>query len=580
MDPKFLSVQDLLKSFLFKIPKYQRPYSWTKEELGDLHSDIMNVYNTKNEHFMATLVTVKLDPQMAQGISYERLEVVDGQQRLTSIAILIRAIANALPKKDGYVKTINNLLVKNNNNALLIIDTNYDTKSIFSNYIRFGKEPPNTYVPKTITEESLVNAIKTSEKFILNQERFSSLEDIRRLFDTILQQLKFLLHVLENKQSVYTTFEVLNSRGKSVGTIDKCKSILLGRVALMDNSHDKINEINKEWEQIFGAIGITKINTDELVRMAVTLLDNSHTRSIKSSDEAIAFFKQPHADYDTILKWHETLVDIARLLSIIENETKLKAIFKIMQVKFLYLVIQLRQEKENDLKHKELILKQLENVSFRIYGLDGLDSRKKRGDYFEIAQKIIERISDEDKLISEDEIKYEIKKLGTGYEIEKVIGKIQETDLYASTNWKEELRYFFYKYEEYLAEKSRKRIKKIDWTEIWKNTAESSIEHILPQKAQSNPAWDKVMGEFAGNQDLEKLTMNRLGNFLILPPQVNSSAKNKSFKKKREIYKSGSTLLLVDEFLNDNDRVWNKQKIINREEKLLNAALEIWKDVY
>lgn len=577
MDPKFYTVEELLKSNLFSIPKYQRPYSWTKDELDDLFSDILTVHSTNKIHFMATLVTVQLDSLRDKGLSFNRLEVVDGQQRLTSISILLKALANILPNNNGIKKTINQLLVKNNNSDLVIINTNYDTQSIFSDFIRRGKEPEEGFIPRTITEEKLLTAIQLSKKFLQNKEIFTATEDIERFYDTIVLKLKFLLHVLDDKESVYTTFEVLNSRGRTVDTIDKCKSILLGRTAQMSNSKEAIDDVSKRWEQIFGEIGIVKINTDEVVRMGVTILDKSITRNIKSTEDSIEFFKKASADFDTILDWHNILVQIAKISAKLAKNKKLKALLDTIQVKFLFIVLHMRNDEE-PIPGFENILSQLENVSFRTYGLAGLDSRNKKGDYFELAQKIMENVPDIERL-TPDEIKAEIKKLGNDFKIEDVVEKISKKDLYESTNWREELRYFFYKYEEYLTKQKNQIINDQLWTQIWANTADSSIEHILPQKAKSNPDWSSVIEEFNNDPKEEKICVNRLGNLMILAPETNSKASNKSFKEKKEIYHKGSYLLSVEDVVVGNN-TWNKRKIEIREKKLLAAAKEIWKDVY
>ena len=574
MDPKFVTTKELFQNYMFEIPKYQRPYSWSEGELKDLQNDILKILEKDEDHFMATIVTVSLENLKNSDSSINRLEVVDGQQRLTSIAILLRAISNELPQDDAHYKEIN-FLINRGKFDLSIVNTNYDKNSILWKFLAEGKLKRKDFIPSTITEKRLINAINQSIKFV---KKFDTNEKKIELYKAIVTKLKFLLHVLDSNKSVYTTFEVLNSRGKPVETIDKCKSILLGRAAQMDNPKDKIKYLHKKWELIFEKIGISKLNTDEIVRMAVTILDKTHTRKIKNSEDAIEFFKTTEADFRNILEWHDTLIDIARHLSELENTKKLKAIFQIIQVKFLYLAIKLRAEKESGFNGKNAILNQLENVSFRIYGFGGLDSRNMKGDFFELAQRVIEKTQNGDGLISSKELKIEIKKLGEGYEIEKVVDKIKGKDLYDSTNWREELRYFFYKYEEYLCKKKSIKIKQSLWESIWNDTAESSIEHIIPQKYDKKD-WGKSTNELENDPKLRKVTINRLGNFILLPPSINSKAKNQAFKKKKDIYQNGSSLLFVDEFLEDCGRVWNKNKIVQREKKLLIAAKEIWKDI-
>lgn len=572
--PKLLNTYDLLSNNLFKIPKYQRPYSWTKTELKDLFSDIEDVFIKEREHFMATIVTVKLDIEKDQGKPFDRLEVVDGQQRLTSICILLKTISIALKNKksNGIRNTIEEILIKNKNNKLIIIDINYDTQSIFSNYMRQGKEPDQNFKAKTITEQRLIDAINLSKQFV--NTFLKSKDDLDKLYEVIAFRLNYLLHIQNDIRSVYTTFEVLNSRGRAVDTLDKCKSILMGKVSELPNAEENLLEINRYWEEIFSEIGTIKINTDEIVRMAATILDQTYTRDIVSSENALKFFKEIEADFDLINEWHNTLVNITKKMSALAKDTKLKAILKIIQVKFLFVTIHLRNLKDSD---RNIILKELENVSFRTYGLEGLDSRNERGNYIELAQRIIEKTPHSNPL-TPAQIKSEVKKLGKNYDIYSVVNKLCGKDLYDSTNWHEELRYFFYKYEEFLSKYKKCKINDKLWKSIWDNTAESTIEHIMPQKAQKYTAWSGTTEEFNDEDELNSY-INRLGNFVILTQEANRNSGTKSFKEKKEIYKNESYLLCIEEIVNGNT-VWNKKKIEERENSLLEAAKVIWADVY
>jgi len=573
--PQLLSTSGLFENNLFKIPKYQRPYSWGKSEIEDLFKDIKELFmknkdGQEREHFMATIVTLRLDNKSKKGKRFPQLQVVDGQQRLTTLSILLKTIALAFEKQNSneFAKTINDLLVKNSSEDLIIINTNYDNQSIFFNYIKTGITPRSDFKAITTTEKNLVEAIKQANEFIT---RFTSTgNSLTELYETIAYSLKFLLHTLNDIKSVYTTFELLNSRGKPVEILDKCKSILMGRVAEMDSYENKLEQLNTYWANIFLEIGTLKINTEHIVRMAVTILDGKHTRTMRSSEESLDFFKNIEADFNTILTWHRTLQDITKKLAELAKNNKMKAILKIVQVKFLFVAVLLTDLEEKD---KVSILQQVENVSFRTYGLAQLDSRYEKGKYIELAQKIIEETPEQNTLTLA-EIKTELKLLGKGYEISKVIKKIANMDLYKTTNWREELRYFMYKYEEHLA--SRITGKKIDakmWNIIWEGTADNSIEHIMPVNAPAKRDWLKAT-ENIKKKDLPVL-INRLGNLMLLTKKTNSTVRDKSFEKKKKIYKDQSNLLLVEKVC--KKRSWNKKQIEEREKELLEAAKVIWK---
>ena len=124
LKPEYFVFDDLIQKRLFRIPNFQRAYSWEKKQRSDLLDDIIKVYykekETKQEfaHFMSTVVCLEHEiPKITIGASeFECLDIVDGQQRLTTLIILLKSISNALRKGNKqhkeYAKAIDLLLIK------------------------------------------------------------------------------------------------------------------------------------------------------------------------------------------------------------------------------------------------------------------------------------------------------------------------------------------------------------------------------------------------------------------------------------------------------------------------------------
>ena len=118
IQPKHLPLSKLLAGRLFEIPDYQRAYSWTSRERMDLFEDIQRVYakGAKESHFMATIVCLHRRRVDLGTDEYDQLDVVDGQQRLTTLIILLNAIKLALnpdiSKQKRVLRELNELLVK------------------------------------------------------------------------------------------------------------------------------------------------------------------------------------------------------------------------------------------------------------------------------------------------------------------------------------------------------------------------------------------------------------------------------------------------------------------------------------
>jgi hypothetical protein len=134
--------------------------------------------------------------------------------------------------------------------------------------------------------------------------------------------------------------------------------------------------------------------------------------------------------------------------------------------------------------------------------------------------------------------------------------------------WENDLRYFFYRYEEHLAKKSGSEISEEIWEQIWSASPTTTIEHIYPQAPSA--AWKGKLGR--GRNQYDRY-VNCLGNLMLLPPKINSKAGVKSFSSKKAIYKK-HYLRLMDEILAKKD--WNYKTIEKREERLLAWMKETW----
>jgi len=101
IQPQYLTLAKLLDGRLFQIPEYQRAYSWTSRQREDLFEDIDQTFTKGPEegHFMAALVCLRRKKQSLGTDEYYIMEVVDGQQRLTTLITLLNIIKLKLDKK-------------------------------------------------------------------------------------------------------------------------------------------------------------------------------------------------------------------------------------------------------------------------------------------------------------------------------------------------------------------------------------------------------------------------------------------------------------------------------------------------
>jgi len=144
IQPQYLALTKLFDGRLFRIPEYQRAYSWTWHQREDLFGDIQKTYSKGADagHFMAAVVCLRRGKQVLGTDEFHVIEVVDGQQRLTTLIILLNALKLILDDKvkaeSKLALELSDLLVKAEADELLLLQTNHDSSHHFSNYLRKG----------------------------------------------------------------------------------------------------------------------------------------------------------------------------------------------------------------------------------------------------------------------------------------------------------------------------------------------------------------------------------------------------------------------------------------------------------
>jgi Protein of unknown function DUF262 len=492
IQPQLFKLDNFMHGRLFRVPEYQRAYAWGRKQRSDLFDDIRRVKERDEDHFIATIVGLARKSERKQIIAdqFSVVEIVDGQQRLTTLIILLRAIQKAL---DGSEKNerrladeLAQLLVKDDKHTLLLLQTNHDTTHIFADYIRDGVMPAASAT--TTADQNIVDAITECEEFVKRWK--ASGASLIELITIIRHRLWAIFHTVDDEGLVYRVFEVLNSRGLEVASIDKLKSQLMGLVfefGANAGREEAVKELHRIWQDIYRTIGKQRFTTETL-RFAATLnasREASHRRPLDEQKSLETLFgiagTKPKQIIDCA-KWLQAVVNAEdRLLA----NHRWRAVTQILQARLVAISVLLRNFSPSE---EADILGRWERVSFRIYGLTGEDARTKVGDYTELAWSIIN-----DKL-STGEIMSRLSQLGKDYPIAKVIDEWHDpTNAYEG--WTEELRYFFYRYDEHLARKAGQKLNESQWNKIWaEEPARSGIltaaSGQCPVEAPS-PAWSK-----------------------------------------------------------------------------------------
>jgi hypothetical protein len=200
--PQYLTFGTLINNRLFRIPEYQRAYSWESEQRKDLFDDIQKTHlNGGSEHYMATMVALSKSTKLIGTDEHQISEVVDGQQRVTTLILILKAIQKSLNRSNRLegktADELADLLVKPETDALLLLQTNQDTSHFFANYLRTGKHP-DAHVAKTLADRELLRAIRQCEEFVESWKAAASLIELLALLKN---RLTFVLHEIEDERA-------------------------------------------------------------------------------------------------------------------------------------------------------------------------------------------------------------------------------------------------------------------------------------------------------------------------------------------------------------------------------------------
>jgi hypothetical protein len=317
---KASSLHKLLSSDkLFVIPRYQRAYSWTPKEIKDFIKDVQKLEASDHpvEHFFGVIICIHKNTVLDDNAE---LEVIDGQQRLTTFIVLILAVCHALEEisskasKDGDIPSGSKASqLKNNtlNKYVFCIDEH-------------NKKQPKLYLSKTnrdffqrmineqikidhkisdtdaVSNDKLLKALKTIYQQllktpILDKKDISlveKIEKVEKLLFNILNRAIILSVINANKQNAYKLFSVINDRGKKLSEGDLLRSETL---ALLDNHETEQEMVEADWDEI--------LRTDEsIVRSFLQHYAMSHSGSEIPEKDVLDFYRTDIFDikYDPI----------------------------------------------------------------------------------------------------------------------------------------------------------------------------------------------------------------------------------------------------------------------------------------
>ncbi|WP_419516551.1 DUF262 domain-containing protein [Megamonas funiformis] len=547
----------------FIVPIFQRNYSWQKSQYEQLWFDILRAskFKEKQNHFIGSIVYIDMGTPAGRP---QQLLLIDGQQRLTTISILLCAIKDYVQKFNLETKLINLAKIKNQflYNSDEIDEDRYKLLLNVQDKETYIKLIDNTIF--TVNKPA-TNIIKCYEFFYERIEDFIKQHgQIDEIYAGIFKLSLVSISLDKDSDNPQMIFESMNSTGKDLSQTD-----LLRNYLLMDLTPEKQTRLYKTYwkpmEELFGEdIYKNDVNKfDYFIRDFLTL--KSDTGYICKINNVYENFKRYYLDNNcekfAVLKDLFTYAKYYACIDLLqENDDELKLYwqeFKKLDSHVVYpFLLKLYDDYSRQILIKEDFKKILQVVISYLWRKAICEiPTNSLSKTFATLYQAVDKEDYVNSIIKAFVFKSSYKRFPSDYEVRE---KLQTKDIY------------HFRLRKYLLEALENYYHK---EPIDLNTANYTIEHIMPQNIEHNLSWQQMLGE--DWQEVHSLYLHTLGNLTITG--YNAEMSNKSFWEKVN-GESGfkHSHLKLNESIAQCD-VWNKKAIQRRTNILTDIILKIWK---
>lgn len=546
----------------FIIPVYQRAYSWDKDQWNIFLTDLQEQIVGDNNYFYGNLLleTVKKDIQY---------EIIDGQQRLTTLTIFIRALLDVLKKRSATDLEIETkidfdskekIYLKNGGNIKLR-PVEYD-RACFDTLIIEGK-------PKFETATPSQKRIDNSKKHFTTELDKLTTADLLKIFEK-LESTELTCIELSGKKDSALMFELQNNRGKDLTNMEKIKSYFMYQMYVYspeEETETNIESVASVFKLIYLIINDLKINEDSvLIYHCNAFIKGYPYRTIEDIKDV--FKSAPDNDKvkwikDFVNELHTSFSNIKKMES--SKLSYLQDLRELSIPAFVYPFVIKGYKYYNDNEdYLNTLYNILEVVVFRYTLISS------RADFISRLNEILLAYNGD-----LDKLKTHFKtKLNDAY----YWGDIRTKEFLNGYMYENPvLHYLLWKYEESIQNKGYS---------IGNGAIESEqIEHISPQNPTNGEPIATGYDVDENNKYPEGFSekeLNCLGNLMLISGSHNASIGNKPFSEKLISYRSNPLLKQQAEVVEFTDKdkkpeKWGKIEIDKRHEKIVtNFAITKW----
>lgn len=562
---------DVLSQYSFVIPDYQRGYAWSEAQWKALWQDMENIAKTNAQHFTGMML---LRPWEANTES-NRVEVIDGQQRLITVMVL----ANALRQKSGKpIKSYE-----------LAFTKNIDLQNYFEFYV-LNKDVIATRL--ALEPSSYALNIRDAAKYFAECASKLSEEQAGNLLRILLENFRLFILEVSNGFDIHVAFETLNNRGRRLSQMELLKNRLIYlTTVLKGDATVAVNlrlEIHEAWKGIYSFLGRspkTQNHDDEFLLahatayfkrkreaewLEKTLFENTFAvgnvdlsldlirNYVKSLEHGAAWWSHIHAP-SRMPKIHQKWLERITHAGFAYFKPLLLSAYMRASTGLREAVVN-PNDYEDDLASVVGLLEQVERFIVIVFRLLGNRGSLGKADMDMAAHSLLEH--GRDGYFSET---YGINNLATPEAIHLVTGFVKawvdnteyqdgsftdgrfpwsgiysEEDVQRAIErrFREAEGYYkwdfarlaMYEYEEDFHKNGNNPVK-LGWSDF---SFDETVEHIYPQDpaGKGKAYWSKhfdIDGRSNRNRRLSKALQNSIGNLLFLSRSTNSSASNEAY---------------------------------------------------
>lgn len=301
-----ISLNELFKQKLFRIPDYQRGYSWEEKQYEDFWEDIVNLQDNRF-HYAGVLSLKPVDKNsikksdnefwLVEDHSYTIYDIIDGQQRLTTSIIFLQSLVEVIRRfPENTRKNDNDIFITESLNISSIIKNFlFEIKPNNENYRTYifwyhSDNPSYQYMkhtilweqnPWTIQETFYTRNLKNAKTYFIGQieeiYRRQWNKGLENLYKKISKNFLFNEYIIDDDFNVYVAFETMNNRGKSLSHLELLKNRLIYLTTLywddiLDEAEKKHlrDSINDAWKEVYYQLWRNKdkkpLNDDDFLK--------------------------------------------------------------------------------------------------------------------------------------------------------------------------------------------------------------------------------------------------------------------------------------------------------------------------